>query len=257
MTPELERQIRDIIKDEFQKNYFNGDPKIPPHTHNGIDNLPINANDIVGLSETSPAGDNTQIQFNDNGAFGASDQLTFDKDTGTLIAPLINTNTINQVVDSFSPITIETIAPIPGNSTDLLLKTGDAETTGDLTEISGNIEITTGLGFGDAGDILIQAGNSVNGNDGQIDLTTNNGPINIYSQGGSGGGSGDVLLGTSAGVVVIQSGTQKIIIIQNWLYIQEGGVPGFTPGTGGILYTNAGALHYLGSSGTDTVIAPA
>ncbi len=45
MTPELESKIREIIREEFIKNYFNGAPKIPPHTHNGIDNLPINASD--------------------------------------------------------------------------------------------------------------------------------------------------------------------------------------------------------------------
>lgn len=33
--------------------------------------------------------------------------------------------------------------------------------------------------------------------------------------------------------------------------------PSLTPGTGGILWAAAGALHWLGTSGTDTIIAPA
>ena len=39
---------------------------------------------LVGGSVGSPAGANTQIQFNDNGVFGASEKLTFDPATGSI-----------------------------------------------------------------------------------------------------------------------------------------------------------------------------
>ena len=46
----------------------------------------------------NPAGSNTQVQFNDNGSFGASDAFTFDKETSTL-----QTGVVRGVI--FEPIT--------------------------------------------------------------------------------------------------------------------------------------------------------
>ena len=43
-----EQQIRQIVKDEMNKNYSSGNPLVPPHTHNGTDNLNINPVDLVG-----------------------------------------------------------------------------------------------------------------------------------------------------------------------------------------------------------------
>jgi len=40
----------------------------------------------------TPAGSNTQIQFNDGGSFGASANLTFDKSTDTLNATTVTAN---------------------------------------------------------------------------------------------------------------------------------------------------------------------
>lgn len=42
------KQVLELIKTEFQKNYNSGDPKIPPHRHTGNDNLQINPNDLLG-----------------------------------------------------------------------------------------------------------------------------------------------------------------------------------------------------------------
>ena len=46
----------------------------------------ITVQEIVNLVPAggTPAGANTQIQFNNNGAFGASDKLTFDSTTGAI-----------------------------------------------------------------------------------------------------------------------------------------------------------------------------
>ena len=45
----IESKVPKMIEDDFNKNYYSGKPKIPPHTHNGIDNLPIPASNINGL----------------------------------------------------------------------------------------------------------------------------------------------------------------------------------------------------------------
>ena len=46
----------------FSRNYDSGVPKIPPHTHNGIDNLSIRTSDLSGNLVTSiVAGTNVTI----------------------------------------------------------------------------------------------------------------------------------------------------------------------------------------------------
>jgi hypothetical protein len=42
------------------------------------------ANIVTGSGTTPPGGSNTQIQFNDSGSFGATANLTFDKNTNRL-----------------------------------------------------------------------------------------------------------------------------------------------------------------------------
>jgi len=46
----------------------------------------------TGGGAGTPAGSNTQIQFNDSGSFGASANLTFDKSTDTLNATTVTAN---------------------------------------------------------------------------------------------------------------------------------------------------------------------
>lgn len=50
MKPLTEKEIREIIKDEMQKNYMSGSPDIPPHSHNGTDGLNVSPIDLVGFS---------------------------------------------------------------------------------------------------------------------------------------------------------------------------------------------------------------
>lgn len=42
-----EQQIRKIVKDEMEQNYRSGSPRIPPHQHNGNDNLKISSGNII------------------------------------------------------------------------------------------------------------------------------------------------------------------------------------------------------------------
>lgn len=246
---QIEKRIREIYQELFDANYISGNPRIPPHTHNGIDNLPIVS--TATPSAGTPGGNNTDIQFNDNGTFGGDDNLSFDKSTSTLqvkhISEIPGTGSDGitiETLESAAPIFIQTTPTAPGSSGNVTLASGDAQTMGDLTETSGNILISTGFAFGKAGDITISAGNSLNDNNGAILITTN-----------SGGTPMDISLVSGNGIFLQGQGAP--IIINVYLNIQDAGAPPATPGSGGILYTSAGALHYLGSSGTDTVIAPA
>lgn len=190
MQPLNELQVRQIIKEEFDKNYQSGNTRIPPHRHNDIDNLKINASDIIGLTSGSPAGENTQIQFNDNGAFGASPDLVFDSDTSTL-----GVHNIKSSIDIANPfdldiqatfgstISIHTsndngVDPVfesagisifsDDSSTDystgnLNFTTGDAgfdPGTGVGAGVSGNIVITTGTSNTEIGSITIVTGDA-------------------------------------------------------------------------------------------------
>src|SRR6185312_8706369 len=48
-----EQKVRKIVKDEMEKNYRSGTPKVPPHRHNGVDNLKIsNTNILAGKTNT-------------------------------------------------------------------------------------------------------------------------------------------------------------------------------------------------------------
>lgn len=53
-----EKQVRQIVLDELQKNYMSGSPDVPPHSHNGNDGLNVNPVDLVGWSAI-PASNKT------------------------------------------------------------------------------------------------------------------------------------------------------------------------------------------------------
>jgi hypothetical protein len=52
--------------------------------------------------------------------------------------------------------------------------------------------------------------------------------------------------------------TTSVLTPANWINVQNtGAAPGSSPGSGGYMYAEAGALKWRGSSGTVTTIAPA
>lgn len=160
-----------------------------------------------------------------------------------------NANTGNLTINSGATSTSTSSALTTGT---LDLHTG-AITTNTLTTPvnSGAITITTGqvsqqqVGS-TSGAITIKTGNA--DVSGDITLRIGSGtPITTY---------GNILLVPGKGNIIVNSGTptdgQSVIAIDN-----ASNDPTVTPSTGGIMYVSAGALHWLGSSGTDTVIAPA
>lgn len=51
-----EEQVRNIVREEIQKNYRDGSPSIPPHSHNGVDNLKIQIPDLDGANLFAKTG---------------------------------------------------------------------------------------------------------------------------------------------------------------------------------------------------------
>lgn len=287
---EFEQIVRDIYAEEFNKNYYSGAPKIPPHIHNGIDNLPIPS---TGGTATVPGGLTTQVQFNDAGAFNGNAGLVYTKGTLTLgINEITQANTANAInfyttnnkgLNLFSlnaavhtgDITIFTgNNSASGGTGKIRLNTGQTTTgstgTGDIELIAGNHR-----GSGQAGGLLFQAGSATAGTSspgdaemyggdssvsasgggwvylagGRANLGNNNGG-SVYLAGNSGHGTG------VAGNVLINNGDAadggSVMAIGEVI-----NVPTTGPGSGGILYVQAGALKYRGSGGTLTTIAVA
>jgi hypothetical protein len=140
----------------------------------------ISASSIVGVSvmgggSTSPGGSDKQIQFNNNGAFGASSNLTFDSAT----------NTLNGTTAQFTTVSSSNI------------------------QVNGNITITgsgNGLIFPDGTEIITAANFPVNllviaggGGGGAANTTTTNA--------GGGGGGGYIESGiTTFGEIILSTG---------------------------------------------------
>lgn len=97
-----EKKVREIVQDEydgmFDDNYYSGAPKIPPHTHNGVDNLFVDAvlsvtagsgitvspangvgNITISSAGGSPGGVNGDLQINASGTFGTIGGLNLDQ----------------------------------------------------------------------------------------------------------------------------------------------------------------------------------
>ena len=62
-------QVLQLIQQHFRTNYLSGAPDIPPHTHNGIDNLPIPYANLAGLPILSIGGLNGYQIFTSSGTF--------------------------------------------------------------------------------------------------------------------------------------------------------------------------------------------
>lgn len=156
-------------------NYRDGVPSIPPHRHTGVDNLKIDAADILNLPPGSaPGGTNSDVQFNDNGTFGGDPQFTFTPSTGVVHLHDID-NRLDPPNDSFE-LGLSSI-----NGQRLLLTTNNVDTDGNV--------------LGDTGDILIASDGTIpNSKTGSVDILT-----------GTADDGGNVSSGTS-GHITLQTG---------------------------------------------------
>lgn len=206
ISQEIIDQVKQLIKQEMEENYSSGVPRIPPHQHDGVDNLQIEASNIIGLTTGggSAAGLNGQIQFNDNGAFGADAGLTYDKtnqilgvhniwsstdvnngfdlDIQSTFGAQTTIETSNQddmgnPLDDTGPITIKSDDSASFNTGNITVQTGTAGTN----KRAGSIAIQTGDGK-TAGNINIKTGTYTNANQGTINIEACQ-DINIQADG--------------------------------------------------------------------------
>ena len=201
----------------------------------------------------SVAGSNTQVQFNNSGAFGASSKLTWNDTTNILtVGPTTSSTTTITAASGASTsaaLTITTAAAVSG------------------TANAGGLQLNTGVGVGSGGQggtITIQAGNGA-----ATGASANGGGVTIFAGSGasSGGGGGTLTLqsGSSAGVlaagnVVLTAGSSTGAGVGGNVTIssgtQTGGSGGYitlSTGTTGLTerlrILNNGAISF-GSGGT-------
>jgi len=218
----------------------------------------------------SPGGSNTQVQFNNSGAFGGDADMTFVTDTLTVTKIVAPTS-----ISTPSLITASgalTITPAAGSNLNIVLSTtGDLAVNTDqfyvdtsATNVGVGTTAPANLAFGSArtvhlkdttnGTVMRMEGSAANfefgsGANSFLWVTTNTAlgfatnnleRMRILADGNLGIGTSSV--GTSAA---------KVIAIGN------GTAPTSSPAGLGQLYVESGALKYRGSSGTVTTIAAA
>lgn len=178
----------------------------------------------------------------------------------TVIVPAITGSFTGVFVYSGSPTTgnlIASMAPAPGTdpygNPYFVGVTSYNNTAGTFVQLSGS-QVVIGL---------IAPGPNA------IITSLNSGQLSINSGGTAFGdtentitlASKNSLAGGTAGMSVSDTGLppsgQAVLEVYQTLFIGNRGAPPATPTGGGIMFVQAGALKYIGSSGTVTTIAPA
>lgn len=219
-------------------------------TVNGFGNIALFANPasyqagrkivFLGDRTTAPTAAPTNGIF----LYADSGNLQIHTSTGTIIGIDSNQYSISGNSDDFGTYSFRTqnITADTEESRGIVIATGSS--TGN-EGVSGNINITTGFGGGSlnsvTGDIILQTGDS--------GLFGQNG--NIFLNPGQGFNPGNIFLGRAS--LAADLNAQRTIFIANCLNAPDPG----NPGSGGILFVEAGSLKFRGSSGTTTTIANA
>ncbi len=300
----IEKRIREIYQEMFDENYNSGNPRTPPHTHNGIDNLVLPKTS----NGATPGGVDGDVQINASGVFGTIGGLNLDQ-TGnargtpsldfqakrsgvthvasgnysTIFGAYMNTasgayssafgagnvssqnfattlgayNTAsgsNSTAAGYSNTATGTNSSSFGDANHATA-TGasalggsntasntDATAVGWSNTASGDSSIALGIGNTASALRAVAIGVSVNnGTADSMEFGVNNSNKLRYNS------DGNLGLNTTS-----YSGGKAVLAILNAATIPTG-----SPTAGGVLYSTGGALHWLGSSGTDTPIAPA
>jgi hypothetical protein len=184
----------------------------------------------AAVSSGTPAGSNTQIQYNNNGVFGASSLFTLNSSTGVVTVSGINGNTSSLAISSAVAGSSVSIAGGAGTSSlnggSVNISAGSVDP--DAATVGGSVTIRSGAGAGapntpGGGDINLIAANgggnvTVSGDGGNINLTA--GSAQAFAGNNSNGGDITITGGAASG-----SGA--------------GGSISLTPGTGGGLTLNS------------------
>lgn len=206
----------------------------------------------VGGSVTNPAGNNTDIQFNDSGAFGGSDAFTFNKTTNVVTLGAIGTaGTIISPATSASSVGLTlTVQGGPGGATSgaggaLSLKGGvpvDGQGGGVSINAQNGATITATSQSGGA--VGFTGGNGIlGGNGGAATMTSGNG--------GATGNGGTVLISAGAGGGTSGNGG-SISFSGGGSTNGNGGNISFTCGNGGGTGNNGGITFAGGTGGSGT-----
>jgi len=211
---------------------------------------------IVSAAGGSPAGANTQIQYNNSGAFGASSKFTWNDagstlTVGTAVGAIGTGTTAGLIVSGGAPLTDTTPAQLTlgggggtaGAGGAIALNAGDAQTSGN----GGGIQINAGDGAnaGNGGNVTVAAGVKAGaGANGTIVLAA--GGSNRFIVGASGELSANGSNGTS-GQVLTSAGTGAAA---SWA-TAAGGVTGLANPTAtiGLAAVNGSATTALRSDG--------
>lgn len=333
LTPQDVQFIQDLIQGEAHRSYTAGVPKVAPHQHNGIDNLPVQSKDIGGglvqqiiagtnitvspssgigtvtVAATSsggtPGGVDGDLQINASGSFGTIDGLNLDQTGnargtsaldiqslrnavtdiagGTQSVALGNANSapgdfstsigvgnvasqtestaigVSNTASGFADVAIG----IGNNSTHsgVAVGFGNTSSTANSSSSFGVSNVASGLkstaiGFGNTASgtnsLAIGYQNTASGTSVAIGIGVSNGNQSVKI-GVNNSGTIEVTQFADLGIGGLSlGGGQGVVFLTN-----AGTIPTSNPTGGGILYSTGGALHWLGSSGTDTIIAPA
>lgn len=185
----------------------------------------------------TPGGANTNIQYNDSGAFGGDANLAWDKTTHILSLGGVS----NQQIQGASSLTVRSI----GDAGPLSLLAGDS-TSGSVD--GGPIIINSGNALSTArgGSMDINAGQGVGGNGGNTTIRSgsvsgvgNAGYISLRSaDAGSNGNGGDLYIGSGYGGFPSGGNGGNIQLFGGGAYSGNGNggnidlVPGFKDGSG-------------------------
>jgi hypothetical protein len=161
-----------------------------------------NGSSLTGVT-ASPAGSNTQIQFNDANTFGASANFTINTSTGVLAAPNFSGNgaSLSSITGANVTGTVPNAANVTGNAQ------SNITSVGNLTSVvvSGNANITNTN--------LVKFGETViaGGNTGAATLTPNAAAGTIYTYTLTGNitlsALSNAVAGTSMTIILTQDGT--------------------------------------------------
>jgi hypothetical protein len=208
-----------------------------------------------------PAGSNTQIQFNDSSAFGADADFTWNKTTNTLgvgASGVVSTIQggqelrINSGGDGYNLELLASSGTSASSSGgNMTFDAGNASSTGSAA--GGAIMFSAGLGgnsgggTGAGGIVQLQAGNSYGSTPGDVNINAGNslsgnnagGSLNLY--GGNGNGSGQ------GGEVFLEGGTAGSSGDGGFVQVSGSNAGTSGTGTGGWLGLYGG---YGGNGGT-------
>ena len=203
---------------------------------------------------TTPAGSDTQVQYNAAGVFGANSNFTYVAGTNTL--------TLGTLTSPSGGLTITPFAPAAGTAPSALNLNGAASqdaNNGGAINITGGAALTPSTGVG--GLVVLKGGAAASASGGGFSMTAGNGTSGggftmtsgagssaasggfTIGSGGGGFGSGNFSFGTSAGGAGGNSGNQSF----------STGSSSLLSGTTGSFNFTTGAQTNGGTSGSFTV----